>query len=170
MSKIAILGYFLFLASASAGTTSDTFQVSAVITSGCEFGTTQASSSGNFGTISFGTMTAIGNNVEVASSVGAGSIVVTCTPGTAITLSLDYGIHGGTAAQRYLSNGSSVLGYQLYQDAAYSNVWGSGSLAYSVSSFPQSTQTYTIYGRLFSMSSLPNKGTYTDTITVTLVY
>ncbi|WP_241609572.1 spore coat U domain-containing protein [Rosenbergiella australiborealis] len=156
--------------SAVAGTTTATFQVSAIIKNGCALGTSSASSTSNFGTINFGTMTAITANVDTASTTGAGSIIVTCTPGMAITIALDYGVNGGSATKRYLALGQHLLGYQLYQDASHSVVWGLGSLAYSVSAFPQTTQTYTVYGRLFSSSTLPTTGTYTDTVTVTLAY
>ncbi|WP_049074117.1 Csu type fimbrial protein, partial [Klebsiella michiganensis] len=111
------------------------------------------------------------SNVDVASTAGAGSIIVTCTPGTAISIALDYGVNGGSATQRYMSNGnSSTLAYQLYQDANRANVWGSSTLALSVASFPSTTQTYTVYGRLFATNGFPAVGSYTDTVTVTLTY
>lgn len=154
-----------------AGTASDTFQVSAVVTSGCALGSSNSDSTTNFGTLSFGTMSAISASVDVASSAGSGSIVVTCTPGTSITIALDYGANGGSSSQRYLANSSgATLAYQLYQDASYSTVWGNGTLAYSVSSFPTTTQTYTVYGRLFAVDGMPDAGSYSDTVTVTLTY
>lgn len=103
----------------------------------------------DFGTLSFGTLSSLYNNVDVASTSGAGSIIVTCTPGTAISIALDYGVNGGSATRRYMSNGGgNTLAYQLYQDANRANVWGNSTLALSVASFPSSTQTYTVYGRL----------------------
>lgn len=96
---------------------------------------------------------------------------MTCTPGTAISIALDYGVNGGSATQRYMSNGnSSTLAYQLYQDANRANVWGSSTLALNVASFPSTTQTYTVYGRLFATNGFPAVGSYTDTVTVTLTY
>ena len=162
----------VFSVSVSADTTTSSFTVSSVITSGCALGTSTSDSVTDFGTLNFGTMSSIADDVDVASTSGAGSIIVTCTPGTSISIALDYGTHGGSASERYLENSDSTatLGYQIYQDAAHSTVWGTGSLAYSVSSFPDSTQTYTLYGRLFAVSGLPTAGTYTDTITVTLTY
>lgn len=78
----------------------------------------------DFGTLNFGTLSSLYSNVDVASTAGAGSIIVTCTPGTAISIALDYGVNGGSATQRYMSNGnSSTLAYQLYQDANRANVW-----------------------------------------------
>lgn len=167
---IALL--MVFAASVVADTRTSSFTVSSVITSGCALGTSSGDSVTRFGTLNFGSMSSIANNVDVASTAGAGSVIVTCTPGMSVSIALDYGIHGGSASERYLENSDSTakLGYQLYQDPSHSNVWGTGSLAYSVSSFPDTTQTYPLYGRLFAVSGLPTAGTYTDTITVTLTY
>ncbi len=155
-----------------AATTTSSFTVSSVITSGCALGTNNTQSVNDFGTLSFGSMSSISENVDVASSAGAGSVIVTCTPGLAVSIALDYGIHNGSSARRYMENSatSTTLGYQLYQDASYSNVWGTGEQAYSIASFPSTTQTYTVYGRLYAVSGLPAAGTYSDTVTVTLTY
>ncbi len=158
--------------SAFADTATSSFAVSSVITSGCALGTDTNDSVTNFGTLDFGSMSSIPGNVDVASTSGAGSVIVTCTPGMSVTIALDYGLHGGSASERYLENSANnaTLGYQLYQNAAHSIVWGSDALAYSVASFPDTPQTYTIYGRLFPVTGLPASGTYTDTVTVTLTY
>ena len=92
-------GWLLNALPCFASSTTDSFQVTAEITSGCAFGSS-GSSSTDFGTLDFGTMSAISSNVDVASSSGARSIVVTCTPGTAITLARDYGGDGGSSSSR----------------------------------------------------------------------
>jgi spore coat protein U-like protein len=148
------------------------FTVSATITGGCAFGSTPASPVSNLGTLNFGSLSSIPGNIDIASSSGAGSVVVTCTPGTAVSIAMDYGLHGGSSTQRYLANsaGTATLAYQLYQDSAHSKVWGSGALAMSVAAFPATTQTYNVYGRLFAVGTLPGAGIYSDTVTVTLTY
>lgn len=155
-----------------AGTTTSTFTVSATVENGCVFGDSMESSTTSFGTIDFGTLSSLSSSVDVVSSTGSGSIVVTCTPGLSATIALDYGVNGGNSTERYLINGSgsTTLGYQLYQDSARTKVWGTDSLAYSISSFPSTTQTYPVYARLFASSAMPAAGTYTDTVTVTLTY
>jgi spore coat protein U-like protein len=151
---------------------SKAFQVSAVVANGCAFGTTISSNTYNLGTLSFGTLGNLASPINVASSSGAGSIVLTCTPGMSLSIALDYGVNGGSSSQRYLKlgGGSETLAYQLYRDTAYSQVWGNGSLAMSVSNFPAATQTYTVYARLFAVTARPLAGNYTDTVTVTLSY
>lgn len=164
----------LLLATSSvlAATVSDSFQVSAVIENGCTFGSKTDADDFHFGIIDFGEHSAINGNVDVASSNGAGSLSVTCTPGSTVAIALDYGINGGNSSARYLINGAGnrTLAYQLYQDAGYSRMWGAGAAAVSVTSFPASTETFTVYARLFPVSQPPPADTYTDTITVTLTY
>ncbi|KHN55192.1 spore coat protein U [Dickeya fangzhongdai] len=162
----------LLVADAVSETRTATFKVSAAVITGCAFGTTIGSSSGDLGTIDFGTHTEIPNNLHAASGEGAGSIVVTCTPGSSITIALDYGQNGGGSSARYLKNTNTAdkIAYQLYQDANYSAIWGTGALAYSVNSFPETTQRYTVYARLFGQAQQPVIGTYTDKVTVTISY
>nr|WP_252318888.1 spore coat U domain-containing protein [Candidatus Symbiopectobacterium sp. PLON1] len=111
-------------------------------------------------------------NVDVASSAGSGSIVVTCTLGTSVSIALDYGTNGGSSTQRYLKNsaGTRTLPYQLYRDVARSQVWGTGTLALTVSSFPSTTQTYTVYTRYFGATPLPAAGQHTDSVTIKVTY
>ncbi|MGS7196109.1 Csu type fimbrial protein [Pseudomonas aeruginosa] len=140
------------------------FQVQAVVANGCAFGTAISDNAYDLGNLA--------SPVNVASSSGAGSIVLTCTPGMTVSVALDYGINGGSSNQRYLKrvSGNETLAYQLYQDAAYSQVWGNGALARTIANFPASTQTYTVYARLFAVGSLPSAGNYRDTVTVTLSF
>ncbi|EOW1326301.1 spore coat U domain-containing protein [Klebsiella aerogenes] len=172
MSRTIWLLIFFFLTTPVwADTAQKTFKVTAQITTGCLLGNGTGTPGADFGTLNFGSMSSLYSNVDVASSAGAGSIVVACTPGMAISLALDYGINGGSAAQRYMSNSTgNTLAYQLFQDANRSTVWGTGAQAYSVASFPNTTQTYTVYGRLFATNGFPAQGSYSDTVTVTLTY
>ncbi|QGN38665.1 spore coat U domain-containing protein [Klebsiella oxytoca] len=162
--------FLLFASGAQAATVQKTFKVSAQITAGCALGAGDGSQTTDFGTLSFGTLSSLYNNVDVASTSGAGSIIVTCTPGTSISIALDYGVNGGSATQRFMSSAGKTLAYQLYQDANRSTVWGNNTQALSVASFPSTTQTYTVYGRLFATNGFPAVGSYTDTVTVTLTY
>ncbi|MCS4273574.1 MULTISPECIES: spore coat U domain-containing protein [Raoultella] len=166
-----LVALILMSAGAYADVAQKNFKVSAQITTGCLLGSGGGAPAADFGTLSFGSMSSLYNNVDVASSAGAGSIVVACTPGMAVSIALDYGVNGGSATQRYMVNGSgNTLAYQLFQDINRSSVWGTNALAYSVASFPNTTQTYTVYGRLFATNGFPAQGSYTDTVTVTLTY
>jgi len=168
-----MLVIILFYTSVSyADTASTSFTVSATINKGCAFGSSLANPVTDLGTINFGSMPTIPSNLDVTSTSNAGSVAITCTAGITVSIAMDYGIHGGNATQRYMANSANTgtLAYQLYQDAAHSQVWGSGSLAKTVSNFPSTTQIYPVYARLFSTATLPVAANYTDTITVTITY
>ncbi|MQB53342.1 spore coat U domain-containing protein [Rahnella sp. RcJ3] len=162
----------ILCSSAHAATATTTFTVSATLTNGCVFGSSLASPISSLGTLNFGSLSDITSNVDIVSSTGAGSVVVTCTPGTSVSIAMDYGTHGGTATRRYMQNttNTDLLGYQLFRDAARSLVWGNGALVMSIPSFPDTSQTYPVYARLYAVTPLPSAGTYTDTVTVTLTY
>lgn len=162
----------LVAAPAGALTVSSTFTVGAEIQKGCAFGNNVGGSISDLGNIDFGTQSAAVANVDVASSAGNGSIVVTCTPGITVSIELDYGLHGGSSSRRYVMNtaGTRSLPYQLYRDASRTQVWGTGDLAMSISSFPAATQTYTVYARYFGAAPLPPAGEYTDSVTVSVTY
>nr|WP_232776621.1 spore coat U domain-containing protein [Rahnella sp. AA] len=166
------IAFLLLTPAVQAATATTSFSVTATVTNGCAFGNSLASPITNLGTINFGSFASVPANVDVVSSAGAGSVVVTCTPGATVSIAMDYGIHGGSATQRYMANSgaTATLAYQLYQNAAHSVVWGTGTQAMSISSFPATTQTYPVYARLLSFTTSPTAGTYTDTVTVTLTY
>ena len=91
------------------------------------------------------------------------NVVVTFSPGS------------GTYAQRTMSNGSSTLTYNLYKDAARTQIRGDGTAgtvtgtARFVLNAPQSTQSAsgTIYGRIFGGQNV-TPGTYSTTIPITV--
>lgn len=148
----------------------DTFEVSATIARGCMLGSGTGSTA-QLGQIDFGTMSSLSSQVDVSSAIGSGTIVVSCTPGISITLALGNGLHN-TGNQRYLKHtgGTSRLAYGLYQSSDYSTHWGSETQARTIAAFPDSTQAYTVFARLYASGSTPPAGIYTDTVTVTLTY
>ncbi|WP_275545262.1 spore coat U domain-containing protein [Pseudomonas sp. Marseille-Q0931] len=153
---------------------SQSFQLRAEIVPGCLLGA-GGSDATSFGSISFGSISTLPANLDTASTPGNGSIVLQCSPGTAVTLSLNAGLNASSVGSgRYLARGAERLRYQLYQDAARSVIWGDGNNGGARLSinFPVggATQTFTVYARLFSVSPLPSAGFYTDTITVTVSY
>lgn len=173
--RISLAAALLGSGAAHAETVSSSFAVNARIETGCAFGAGGGAGTGSdLGVLDFGPVTLpdLASALDVASSVDAGSIVLTCTQGAMVSISLDYGVNGGSSSVRYLALDGQTLGYQLYRDAARSQVWGTESdgLAMTIDDFPASTQTYTVYARLLARDSMPAAGTYTDTVTVTLSY
>ena len=136
------------------------------------------------------TVTAVGVNFGVydpyvtAPDDSVGEITVTCNhlSGPAIqvryTVTLSTG-GGGTYAQRRLSAGPALLGYNLWTDSARSSIWGNGSagtviVTGSLKVGPGAgngvrTAVHPIYGRIPALQDAA-EGDYLDSIVATLTY
>ena len=145
---------------ASAGTATGTFTVQATIASGCLVSATTL----NFGTYIPTSSTAL---------TGTSTISVSCTSGSPYTTALNVGSGGGAFTGRTLLSGSDTLTFNLYRDAAYSQVWGDGTgSTYTVAGTGSgllTANTITVYGQIPISQDKP-VGTYTSLITVTVSY
>ena len=91
-----------------------------------------------------------------------------CNPGNPkVTVFLSTG--AGTFSQRQMALGADRLGYNLYQDAARTIIWGDGTPPSQADPNDRENHFYTIYGRI-PAGQWVAAGTYSDTITVTLNY
>ncbi|CAK16147.1 Csu type fimbrial protein [Pseudomonas entomophila] len=144
--------------------TSSTFQVSAQIVAGCLVvgGVT------NYGVLDFGTQSAL-STATLSTSLGGTTVTFQCTPGVAVSMSLDGG-QNSASGNRYLkrSGGTQVLAYQLYRDAAYTQSLGIGS-SVAVSYSDPTAIKLPVYGRTTLTGTLP-AGTYTDVVQVTVAW
>ncbi|RUO31197.1 SCPU domain-containing protein [Aliidiomarina soli] len=99
---------------------------------------------------------------------GVGNLTVSCTPSTSYTVLLSAGT--GSYTERYLTGDQSTLIYNLYIDAAYSQVWGDGSgVSTVVSGTTDGATNHDLYGRIPARQNV-TPGFYTDTITVTVEF
>ena len=119
-------------------------------------------------TLTFGTYAPLSGAPQTAN----GTVTVNCTVGASVQIALSSG--NGTFAQRtLLGPAPAFLTYNLYTDAAFSTVWGDGTLG---------TQTVlvnvpllltpasaTIYGMIPGAQNVP-VGSYSTTITTTITF
>ena len=121
---------------------------------------------------------AFGNYDPTASSptTGQTTITATCTLSAPYTIALNNGTGtganyttGASGRQMTLIAGSSTIGYNLYQDSAYANVWGNASTALFSGTGTGLPQFYTVYGRI-PAQQVAGAGAYLDTITATLTF
>lgn len=112
-----------------------------------------------------------------------GSISVTCnyllalgTATVAYQISLSPG--SGSYAQRRMSATGNTLLYNLYTDAAGSQIWGDGSAGTATISdsyqlgfglLGSKTVAYPVYGRIPARQMVPSS-VYTDSVVVTVTY
>jgi spore coat protein U-like protein len=155
------------LGAASAGTTTGSFTVTALVNSNCLVTALP---------LNFGTYTPTAGPLKVNTTIN-----VNCTLGTKFTVQLNAGTTGGTSfAQRLLRNTTAgdpdTLQYNLYTISSYGSIWGDGtSGTATVTGFGAGVLTSvpeTVYGVLVDSAANQNAsaGTYTDTITVTVTF
>jgi spore coat protein U-like protein len=149
---------FPLTAIAFAGTTTTTFNTQMAIAAACTINSASA--------LNFGTQGMLAANVDQSST-----IQVICTNTTPYTIGLDAGTgSGATVATRKLFSGGNTVNYTLYSDAAHTTVWrntvSSDALAAAGTG---SAQSFTVYGRVPPQAA-PAPGSYSDTITVTVMY
>jgi spore coat protein U-like protein len=148
--------------SAHAATATTTFNVRITITAACDISTTAPTD------VNFGSQPSTATNVD-----NQGALNVNCTPSAPYTIALDNGQNGTDVNSRKMSNGTSLVPYQLYRAASRSaaDVWGSttgGSGNVLAGTGSGSVQTLPVYGRVPS-TNFP-AGSYADVITATITY
>lgn len=102
-----------------------------------------------------------------------GSFEVACTKGsTGVTIGLGLGANAA-ASQRRMTNSTDFLNYEIYKEAARTNVWGNAGAAL-VSYTPVTTsaaQTFQVFGRIPAAQVTVGVGaTYTDTVVITVTF
>jgi spore coat protein U-like protein len=97
----------------------------------------------------------------------AGSMTYTCTSTALVFLSTG---SSGNYTQRTMLSGTNSLGYNLYTDAARTQVWGDlfngGTIQVAPAGVPA---TLSVYGRIPAGQNVAT-GSYTDSITVTFFF
>lgn len=106
-------------------------------------------------------------------------LAITCTGDSGTTLGVEVQLDGGSTgnpSNRQLS-GPGVLAYNIYADAARTQVWGDGSAgtgqSATITLSPGSSSgsaTLTAYGRIPRGQRNVPVGAYTDTVLLTVVY
>ena len=113
--------------------------------------------------LSFGTVKGQSGTVDATATLR-----LSCGPSVAYSVAIDNGLHFN--GSRRMFNGTpahSYVPYQLYRDAARTQVWGStaGNLATGITPL-NGEVTLTVYGRVPDTKVLARE--YKDTVTVTV--
>ncbi|KNX78578.1 spore coat protein [Pseudomonas sp. 250J] len=163
-ARLLAVGLCLALTQGAHAVTTSTFQVTAQIVAGClVVGGVTA-----YGVLDYGTSSAL-STATLSTSLGGSTVTFQCTPGVALSMSLDGG-QNSTSGTRNLkrSGGTQLLAYQLYRDAAFSQSLGIGS-SVAVSYSDPTAIKLPVYGRTTLTGTLP-AGTYTDVVQVTVTW
>ncbi|OZI18930.1 spore coat protein U [Bordetella genomosp. 9] len=144
------------------GTATANFAVTLTIAANCTIAATPL----NFG--STGVLAAAVNQTTTLS--------VTCTNTTPYNIGLDAGtVTGSSVAARLLAgtrtgNTATTVGFQLYQNAGRTTVWGNTQSTDTVAGTGTGTaQTLTVYGQVPAQAT-PAPDTYQTTVTATVYF
>lgn len=105
--------------------------------------------------------------LAMSSTDGVGAIAVSCDESTTYTLSLSSG--AGSQSERTLVGNGAALAYNLYTNAAHSEIWGDASGGTATVSGTGTAGSHPVYGRIRAGQNV-TVGSYADAITVTLDY
>jgi len=126
----------------------------------------------------FGIYNPLTTSPTLANGQVSASCTLTGTTTTTVSLVSSYSTgSSGTYAARTMLSGASVLGYNLYYDAAFSQIRGDGTGGSTTggASFtltrtaPTQSTTSVIYGRVPALQDVA-AGSYLDTIVFTVTY
>lgn len=96
-------------------------------------------------------------------------LTVNCTRNTSASVSFDLGLHSASGNGRGMNGpGAEVLQYQIYRDAAHSQIWARGSEAMRlITHGVSSPDQLTVFGRIPPRQEV-EPGAYTDVLTATV--
>jgi len=160
---LATAAALLFTAHAAvAGSKGTTFNVNSSVAANCTISATD---------LNFGAYDPLVANKTTALDVNT-TVTVLCTKGsTGVTVGLDLGIHAA-AGNRFMSNGTDSLQYELYSDSAGGTLWanaGAGLVTWpAFGPIGAGAGTpHTVFGRIPAGQDV-SVGSYNDTVTATV--
>jgi spore coat protein U-like protein len=160
-----VLAVGLMLAPIAGAVTSQPFKVSATIVPGCSV---TSGTGGILGTLDFGTHTGVESAPVSTSFVPNGALSIACTPGVALSMSIDSGQNYASVRRMKRSGGTDVVAYRLYSSsslAANSEIGVNQTVAVTY------TNSNNISLPLFGVALLTGfspAGAYSDQLVVTL--
>ncbi|MDL4861652.1 spore coat U domain-containing protein [Halomonas elongata] len=146
------------------------FQVAATISEGCLVDSEipgDGASLGSLGSLDFGTASSLSQQTRTSMLVDTAGVTLSCTPGIALIMRIDGGLHASGGVRHMESDAGAGLAYALFADASYQQAIGiDASIAVDTLSDPNNI-SLPIYGRLTLPGARPS-GVYTDRLAVTL--
>ena len=109
-----------------------------------------------------------------ADVIGQFDVRCQAQPGS-FAVSIGSGISGNQLARTLVAGSGEVLNYNLYRDAARTQIWGDGTPPTFVVTGVRPGKgrptfySYSVYGRIFA-SQGPNSGIYNDNLLVTVLF
>lgn len=96
------------------------------------------------------------------------TIQLQCATGTAWRVALDNGVNNN-GNNRRMASGANRIAYELYRNSNRTQRWGNNNGSDVNGTGNDTVQALTVYGRVPAQAN-PARGSYADTVTVTLTY
>lgn len=149
-------------AGAGAMTATVTFPVTANVVSDCTISATA---------LAFGNYDPLVANASAALNA-TNTITLACVKGVTPVVGLDSGLNTTHASgtTRAMASGANYLSYELYKDAAHTQVWGNSGTGLFTAATTTGTAPFgvTVYGQIPPAQTSSPTGSYSDTITATV--
>lgn len=117
--------------------------------------------------LAFGTYDPVVANHTSPLDVSPNALSVACTRGAPnVTIGLDNGLHY-VSPDRYLSDGTHTLQYEIYTTSGRSTVWNSTNMV-SYSSISMTASALSVYGRIPGGQDAYISASYADTVLATV--
>ncbi|CAM6374552.1 spore coat protein U domain-containing protein [Citrobacter sedlakii] len=145
--------------------TTQSFQVNATIVPGCSVTTGSGAAMGN---LNFGSYSGVENRQVNAQFVPNAALALACTPGVALSMTVDGGRYYGTVRNMQRDGGTQRVGYRLYRTASLAANSEIGvNQPVSVTYTNSNNIALPLFGVAFLTGFSP-AGNYSDQLTVTL--
>ncbi len=146
--------------------TTQSFQVSATIAAGCSVTT---GTGGVMGSLNFGTHTGVESSRVSTSFVPSSSLLLACTPGVALSMSINGGQNYGSSVRNMVRGGGTErVPYRLYTSSSLNAASEIGvNQAVSITYSNSNNISLPLFGAA-QLTGFSPAGSYTDTLTVTL--
>ncbi|WP_371316092.1 spore coat U domain-containing protein [Enterobacter sp. ENT03] len=147
--------------------TSQSFRVGATITPGCSV---TSGTGGVLGTLNFGTHSGVESGRVSTSFVPNSSLLLACTPGVALSMSINGGLNYTSVRNMRRSGGTEVVPYRLYSSSTLAaNTEIAQNQSVSVTYSNSNNIALTLFGAA-QLTGLSPAGNYSDQLTVTLTW
>ncbi|MEG1212447.1 MAG: spore coat U domain-containing protein [Leclercia sp.] len=155
----------LLAAGNTGAVTTQSFQVNATVTPGCSVA---AGSGGLLGTLNFGTHTGVESGQVSTQFVPNGALSIACTPGVALSMSIDGGQHYTSVRNMQRAGATSQVAYRLYSSSSLAANSEIGvNQAVSVTYSNSNNIALPLFG-VALLTGFSPAGNYSDQLTVTL--
>lgn len=155
----------LLAAGNTGAVTTQSFQVNATVTPGCSVA---AGSGGLLGTLNFGTHTGVESGQVSTQFVPNGALSIACTPGVALSMSIDGGQHYTSVRNMQRAGATSLVAYRLYSSSSLAANSEIGvNQAVSVTYSNSNNIALPLFG-VALLTGFSPAGNYSDQLTVTL--